>query len=441
MPKRVPLPGTDCLPEDILPVETSQTESNALSLRAFFYDYCIISTNPNLSRGFLSGLEMMAYRRGPKCDLVKACQAVSFATHGKPLNRPQLVHKAGVFYQELLGSLAKAIQDPASTSAAETKLIAMLLGIFQITMSDETNPGNHDAHAKGLAAFMQIGTSPLNLLGTVRSNQGPHGTANVQVDKIPSATNAGFSIKQVSGVFSIPAMRGQGESLDDLLLSLDSLWKRSESLFASKDLNALRKESIALDQRFAEWETSRATEFKPTTICNVKQNHSESEIGVGYWPGKIHTYFDLYVAGVWNVIRTARLLLLALIFQLSETLGENDSYVEHMHVVNRLVDDMAASIPYHLTDNLQVFISQRSRNKEVIDPGKYLGGLLLMHPLYVTSEMRFVPERMRTYMRKCLAWTGSNMGFGQATLLANTPGIDREFLASGCMIIWSGFLE
>ena len=132
MPKRVPLRGTDILPEDILPKETSQAESGALSLRAFFYDYCITSTNRNLSRGYLSNLEMMAYRRGPNSDWVKACQAVSFAAHGKSLNRPQLIHKASMFYQELLGSMVKIIQSPASAEAVETKCIAMLLGLYQV---------------------------------------------------------------------------------------------------------------------------------------------------------------------------------------------------------------------------------------------------------------------------------------------------------------------
>jgi hypothetical protein len=57
---------------------------------------------------------------------------VSFATHSKPLNRPKLIEKAGIFYHKLLLSLAKAIQSPASANAIETKLIAMLLGLYQV---------------------------------------------------------------------------------------------------------------------------------------------------------------------------------------------------------------------------------------------------------------------------------------------------------------------
>ena len=132
LPIRIPIPGTDILPEDTIPSEVPQEQSNLLALRAFFYDYCTVSTNKNLSRDYLSGLEKLALRRGPKSDLVKACQAVGFASHGKPLRRPRLVRKAEIFNQELLGSMAKAIENPASTNHAEVRLVAMLLGLFQV---------------------------------------------------------------------------------------------------------------------------------------------------------------------------------------------------------------------------------------------------------------------------------------------------------------------
>jgi hypothetical protein len=132
LPMRVPIPGAEVLPEETLPTEISQAESNGLALRAFFYDYCVVSTNSNLSRGFLSGLEMMAHRLGPKSDLAKACQAVAFASHGKPLHRPKLIHQAEMIYQELLGSLAKTIESPALANTTESKVVAMLLGLYQV---------------------------------------------------------------------------------------------------------------------------------------------------------------------------------------------------------------------------------------------------------------------------------------------------------------------
>lgn len=189
MPKRVPFPGTTLLPEDVLPIETSQDDSNKLSLRAFFHDYCVISTNPNLSQSYLPGLEMMTRHQEPDSNLVRACQAVSFATHGKPLNRPKLLEKAGFFYQDLLGSVAKAFENPTCVDAIETRYIVMLLGVYQvlsltmsqivssctkgiiqIAMDNETDYGSHGIHAKGLAALMHTEPSPFSLLGICQSN-------------------------------------------------------------------------------------------------------------------------------------------------------------------------------------------------------------------------------------------------------------------------------
>ncbi|RDW57449.1 hypothetical protein BP6252_13787 [Coleophoma cylindrospora] len=404
MPTRAPIPGTDVLSEDILPAEISQAQSNELALRAFFYDYCIVSTNPNLSRGFLSGLEMMAHRLGPQSDLAKACQAVAFGSHGKPLNRPQLVAKAEMFHQELLGSLAEAIENPASANATEAKLVAMLLGLYQIIVATESNPGNHVSHAKGLAALMGSGHSPLSLLSTRQS-------AYVMSPKTRS---------QVSGIFSVPALSCQKDSLDDLLLSLDQVWRKFEASLELKGLNSLNEEAIQLERRFSRWQDSRNTEFKPTIIGHVSKGRSGSETAAGYWPGRVDTYFDLYVAGVWNIFRAARLLLIVLIVNLPNTTGDTDS---HIRTANCIVEDMIASIPYHLTDNLPAFLSELATSIEITDPGRSVGGLLLMHPLYVASKMPFLPEKVRKYMLTCLSWIGSNMGLGQAGVLATVSGV------------------
>jgi hypothetical protein len=177
----------------------------------------------------------------------------------------------------------------------------------------------------------------------------------------------------------------------------------------------------------------------------------------GCWPGGVDTYFDLYVAGAWNVFRSAWLLLCALNLGLSKILGPDDNDMNRMLTAGGLVEDMIASIPYHLVDNLQLFLAEVEEIGEITDHGKTLGGLLLLHPLYIAANLSFVAEDMREYMRTCLRWIGSDMGFGQATFLAEVrphklwivnlayeneqnSNVERDYLASGWMIIWSGFL-
>ena len=46
-----------------------------------------------------------------------------------------------------------------------------------------------------------------------------------------------------------------------------------------------------------------------TTEDCATQPQAGSKVEVGYWPGRVDKYFDLYVASVWNTVRMARVLL------------------------------------------------------------------------------------------------------------------------------------
>lgn len=181
----------------------------------------------------------------------------------------------------------------------------------------------------------------------------------------------------------------------------------------------LRDECITLDGRFATWQSTRITEFKPIEVAQLGKTESKSDPAVGYWPGTVDTYFDLYVAGVWNIFRAARLQLIALNISLSASLGE--SYVHQVRDATSVVEDIIASVPYHLTENLPAFVyeARLESSTGILVPGRFLGGLLLVHPLYIASHMGFLPGKMREYLRACLLWIGSRMGIGQATVLAN----------------------
>lgn len=256
-------------------------------------------------------------------------------------------------------------------------------------MSNEDSYGSHEAHAGGLAALMQIEASPINFFKT-------------------------------SNAFAVPALQDQDGGLQNLLSSVNILWARWERLHVPEDCYALKAECIILHERFVRWESNRMSGFKPTTVGEISDLSQGSELEVGFWPGKVDTYFDLYVAGVWNIFRAARLLLLTLITKLS---AQNDDCSNLIKTACCVTEDILASIPYHIIENLPDFLCQTVRmpaNTSVLDPGKYLGGLLLIHPLYVVSEQKeILPFQMRNYVRTCLSWIGSNMGFGQATLFAN----------------------
>ncbi|KAH8883180.1 hypothetical protein GQ53DRAFT_787037 [Thozetella sp. PMI_491] len=398
----------------------TQAQSNLLALRAFFYGYCLTSANQNLSRDFLPGLEMAIYRLGPGSDLAKACQAVEFASGGRYLHRPQLILKAESFHQELVGSLGRLLGRNDVKRGPESTLVSMLLGLGQMVTASEVHHGNHDIHARGLAALMKIAPGSSSLPGQT---------------SIPDTIH---HFIKTSGVFSVPALDGQDGNLMGLLLDLHGLWTRSGARYESEDACSLLEDCAALDKRFKKWQKTRATEVKPTALGHLTPRGSASAVPAGCWPGRVDTYFDLYLAGAWNVFRTARLLLITLMIGLSDASG-GDSWASYHVLLGQIVDDIVASIPYHLAESLPSFMSEYSAGEDAISPGRALGGWLLMHPLYLASSLPSLPEDIRGYMKGCLTWMGSNMGIGQAALLGKTPIIDSSYLATGWIVIWSGF--
>jgi hypothetical protein len=81
---------------------------------------------------------------------------------------------------------------------------------------------------------------------------------------------------------------------------------------------------------------------------------------------------------------------------------------------------MVASIPFHVADNLATFVEKAQSSLDlIIVPGRSIGGLLLMYPLFVTSHLSVVRAQSPSQMRDCLAWIGSHMGIGEATLLSS----------------------
>ncbi|EED12122.1 C6 transcription factor, putative [Talaromyces stipitatus ATCC 10500] len=428
---RVPVPGTDTIPDDAPPNEIPDHLIEELALRAFFHDYCVIPVNPALSRGFLARLEPMVHRLGLQSPVANACKAVAFACHGLKLSRPFLTQKAETLYHELLGFLARSIQNCAATAGPEMFVIAILMGLYEMIMAGETDPGHHNAHAGGLAAILQIENSPRGLLHAARSGH-------------PLVVNP---MLQNKGIFTGPSPGGDSQDLDAILVKTASLWQKSETFLSNPfcplffdQLYGLKQEATALYRDLIGWQTTQVEDIKPTTIGYVRPSPGELSPGVGCWPGRIDTYVDLYVAGVWNVSRVARCFLIHLLQKLSNILDATENDSRYYEDVVEVFNDILASIPYHLTEDSRSFLAHGAASSEITNPGRPVGGLLLLHPIYVVSQLPIVPADMQEYLRRCMAWIGTHMGIGQACLLAKAPHIEGQYFACGCMIVCAGLL-
>lgn len=98
----------------------------------FFDDYCIFSSNRNLSRGYLHGLRAMASKAGPKSELVQACTLIALANLGSKLGNSMHKHRAESLYSSLLRSFRLSISNQAVFTTVESLITATLLGLYEV---------------------------------------------------------------------------------------------------------------------------------------------------------------------------------------------------------------------------------------------------------------------------------------------------------------------
>lgn len=215
------------------------------------------------------------------------------------------------------------------------------------------------------------------------------------------------------------------------------LLKKAEILLLSQhalseDINDLLCEAYSWDRDLARWPATRS--YEPAEVSKTESQTQSRR--PPWWPPKADTYFDcmdtlsascyspltmmlaVYVAAAWNTYRKNRLLLLNVIVQCLERLQEKDAHGRKQAEAAGLAKDVLASIPFHLTYASGSLRQVSSLNVGGIAVGKTIGGMLLMHPLYVASNLPIVPAQLRAHMRECLAWIGGHMGIGQASVFS-----------------------
>lgn len=368
-------------------------------MRGFLYDFCMEPANSDMSRNYLQGFgERLAIDLAYPdfSSLVQACLAVSYGSHARPLNRPRMICQAEDHYQKAFKIFAQSLRTLSSGPSKTARITALLLGLYEIVKADEHVPNGHRTHADGL----------VSLFG--------------QDDAI--------SVLLHYRLFDCPALSTPGPGLSRLLLRAQSLWHRSSPIFLGSSANSspkrslpesemqcLMDECLLLDSDLKYWDESRPSALRPVPLGHKgSANHPRQE---GFWPGPVESYLDLYTAGVWNIYRMTRLLLVTLVMEFSDRLGNNARSSEWLLLGQSLANNVASSVPYHLIDDLAACMVE-SYEGHPNDRGRTLGGLLLMHPLYVVKHIPYIDQKLRHYMHVHLERIATNLGIGHAALLA-----------------------
>lgn len=133
-------------------------------------------------------------------------------------------------------------------------------------------------------------------------------------------------------------------------------------------------------------------------------------------------------------------MILDIILRCSKHLRLSDNLLAQAKALG-LAEDIAASIPCHLTNDVRNYVRQIHDLLPTKFDGRPVGGLLILHPLWVVANSSIITRELQKHMREQLSWIGKNMGIGQATLLANeNKSIPFQYIAQGHVLIWAGML-
>jgi hypothetical protein len=126
------------MPKTILLCESrnpSYSEIESLPFQAFISNYCISSSNPTVSHGYLSGLESLTKGAGPASNISQSCKVLSLAPLGRRQAIPTLLQKAERLYFDLFPSFRLTVSSEGNSTTIQSLIAAVLLGLYEVSIA------------------------------------------------------------------------------------------------------------------------------------------------------------------------------------------------------------------------------------------------------------------------------------------------------------------
>jgi hypothetical protein len=197
------------------------------------------------------------------------------------------------------------------------------------------------------------------------------------------------------------------------------------------EVSHLRLKANSIDAELVEWAGSLPKHWMYKQMAFVEEDSGEELKTASSYPGRIDTYQDLSIAGIWNSYRVFRTSMLGVIVRCTAWLTSPQPYqrapevLRASQLVSQLVDEICASVPFHLGQSMS-----KSKNKSPDPTGnlpretegyhncgpRALGGFFLLWPLTTAATCDSTSLRQRDWILGRLSFISENMGVLQADL-------------------------
>lgn len=164
------------------------------------------------------------------------------------------------------------------------------------------------------------------------------------------------------------------------------------------------------------------------SVVKVNDVTGEQAMRQMTWGDAYHVYGSIAGSSMWNNYRTARIFLREIIIDALKA-AENASdeqyqsfVMESRQVGRQLVDDICASVPFHLCSLIHhhTEASFGTENHSPLSTGPAgTGGVIpLLWPLLIAANSGFASTEQRSWIISCLDKIGRSTGIGQARAMA-----------------------
>ncbi|KAF2994263.1 hypothetical protein E8E13_002116 [Curvularia kusanoi] len=388
----------------------------------FFKNFITLPQQAESTRGYLEFLVPLYNQALPSSVLHLATSAVAMAAVGQYPGREALVSEAVKSYGKAIRKLNTDLKDPVMGKSNETVLAILMFSLYETIMSTDDSITAWGNHVDGAVALTK-------LRGTDQFND-PMSHAMFRAVRTMMITSC---VQRSKPIDSFPGQSGWiGESdiasenaanrLTLICIDLPNLRARANKLTSTlfdateeKEARQIIDFAQLVDGNLEEWYRTLPPEWKHQ-IIGVESQIPEDIANAEKWPGEQHAYHDVPLASIMNDYRVCRIFCRRVMLACLDWLAyggftDEANYAQSVFVVQQMVDELSACVPFHLDYELQPLAKETGQEQYAAEA---FGGYSLVWPLYVAANAETVPQRQRDWLLGRLSVIGYRFGLSSA---------------------------
>ncbi|KAI4128535.1 MAG: hypothetical protein LQ347_004150 [Umbilicaria vellea] len=402
----------------------------------FFTNY--VPTTSHSMSSFLQSLFPVWRNAGSDSALSAATSTVALMGLGYAPERNQLLRKARQNYSMAISKLNAAISDPVEARRDETLLAVLLFSLYQKMVGTPESLVTWTQHTDGAVALVKLrgkdiihNPISLKLFLAVR--------AQMVVNQTSKAEQCPSLPLSAGDWTNLPLSECENENTANRLMAMaievPKYRSLAYSLLSGPKNNAtevrvveLMEEAIGCDISLASWPSTVPDSWQYRLFAPLELDLNDP--GMAY-PGPVHGYHNVWMCGIWNDYRLARIFMLAIVLNCTKWLGsplswtQSSAYRYATTNLRQMVDEICASVPFalgHIIPNMNGAedISMLNRKASQVTPDQtsnVLGGYSLVWPLLVASNVPCAPEGQRRWLRGRNAHIANGYNFDQTDIM------------------------